>query len=56
MKYIGSDMCSGSVIDNLHQKAMSIDENDYSIESDYPSLLSYMKACISLGYMKNASV
>lgn len=56
MKYIGSDMCSGSVIDSLYRKAMSIDEDDYSIESDYPSLLSYMTACIRLGYMKNASV
>ena len=56
MKYIGEDMCSSEVIDTLYSKAKEIDEDKYSIDSEYPSLLSYMTACIDLGYMKNATV
>lgn len=55
-KYIGNDMCSQTVIDKLYEKAKAIDEDDYSIDSDYPSLLAYMVACQELGYMKHSKV
>lgn len=55
-KYIGDTMCSQTVIDKLYEKAKSIDESEHQTDSDYPSLLSYMKACQSLGFMKNSTV